>query len=116
GGSVCGTSHDGGGHGAGAVFRLRTDGTGFAVLHSFDGTDGSGPFATPIVDGSGNLYGTTGAGGPAGDGVVFTVKTDGTGYSVLHAFGPGGGIAPYASLALDASPRLHRTSRARGSR
>src|SRR5215831_16923716 len=44
-GNVYGTSHDGGGHGAGAVFKLKTDGTGFTVLHSFDVTDGSGPYA-----------------------------------------------------------------------
>src|SRR5262249_45596969 len=92
-----------------------TDGTGFTVLHSFDVTDGSGPYAALTLDASGNLYGTTGAGGPAGNGVVFTLKTDGSAYNVLHPFGSGDGARPYASLALDASGFLYGTTRDGGS-
>ena len=41
------------------------------MLHSFTGADGVGPYAAVILDGSGNLYGTTANGGSANDGTVF---------------------------------------------
>jgi len=41
------------------------------VLVSFNGTDGSYPSAALIADASGNLYGTTSAGGAAGKGTVY---------------------------------------------
>jgi uncharacterized repeat protein (TIGR03803 family) len=43
------------------------------VLWSFDGTDGASAWGSLILDSSGNLYGTTYAGGSKGDGVVFEV-------------------------------------------
>ncbi len=46
----------------------------FAVIHNFNGPDGSQPFAGPTLDSSGNLYGTTYAGGAAGLGTVFELK------------------------------------------
>jgi uncharacterized repeat protein (TIGR03803 family) len=47
---------------------------GFEVLHSFVGTDGSTPNATPTLDSKGNLYGTTATGGPGEGGVVFELS------------------------------------------
>jgi uncharacterized repeat protein (TIGR03803 family) len=41
------------------------------VLHDFNGTDGSRPYASLIFDAAGNLYGTTELGGPYGYGSVF---------------------------------------------
>mgnify|MGYP000950095010 CR=1 FL=1 len=47
--------------------------------------DGLGP--TDLIAGKdGNLYGTLEAGGGKGEGLVFTLKSDGTGYEVLHHF------------------------------
>ena len=43
----------------------------YSVLHTFDGRDGFQPDGGLIIDGRGNLYGTTVLGGKFGGGVVF---------------------------------------------
>jgi len=88
GGALFGTTSQGGAAGAGTLFRLNPDGTGYAVLHSFAGApgDGRGP-NTPLIAGSdGRLYGTTEQGGAGEGGTVFGVSPDGTGYSILCQF------------------------------
>jgi uncharacterized repeat protein (TIGR03803 family) len=99
---------------SGTVFRLRTDGTNFRVLHTFgrDPSDGVYPYASLILDGSGNLYGTTWTGGTSGLGTVFSLKTDGTSFQLLHTFagGPSDGAHPWASLILDLAGNLYGTT------
>jgi uncharacterized repeat protein (TIGR03803 family) len=71
------------------------------------GSDGANPRATLVLSGN-TLYGTAGGGGSSGNGTVFAVNTDGTGFRVLHSFTPfadpsqtnGDGAAPYAGLIL----------------
>jgi uncharacterized repeat protein (TIGR03803 family) len=48
----------------------------------------------------GTLYGTTASGGSSGDGTVFKVNTDGTGYTVLKNFTGSDGSGPAAGLVL----------------
>ncbi len=66
-GNLYGTTNIGGIHGYGTVFELvRTQGGAWAnrVLHSFgSGDDGALPYSGVILDGAGNLYGTTQEGG-----------------------------------------------------
>jgi uncharacterized repeat protein (TIGR03803 family) len=88
-----GTATGGGPLGNGVVFALKTDGTGFTNLYSFTATsgshdtnsDGSDPSGGLVLSGS-RLYGTTFGGGTWGNGTVFGVNTDGTGFTVLHTF------------------------------
>ncbi|HEV2379547.1 MAG TPA: choice-of-anchor tandem repeat GloVer-containing protein [Terriglobia bacterium] len=79
-GNLYGTTYYGGsvacnnGQGCGTVFKLDTTG-GETVLHSFTGgTDGAYPLAGLVLDGVGNLYGTTSLGGASGYGVVFALR------------------------------------------
>jgi len=51
----------------------------------YTNSDGANPDMALTVSGS-VLYGTTENGGPASYGTVFTMNTDGTGYTVLHTF------------------------------
>ena len=44
------------------------------VLKSFTGRNGSASTAPVLLDGAGNVYGTTTQGGHAGDGVVFRLS------------------------------------------
>ena len=72
-GDLCGTAASGGVYGHGAVFELKPKvGGGWTkkVLRSFNDNDG---FDAPglIIDGIGNLYGTTCHGGAYGWGTVF---------------------------------------------
>ena len=112
-GNLYGTTDQGGASNLGTVFTIRTDGTGFAVLHHFAGApDGANPNAGLTLDGAGNLYGTTAQGGASNDGTVFTVKTDGNGFVVLHTFtgGASDGANPQASLILDTVGNLCGTT------
>ena len=96
-----GTTIGGGPDGAGTVFSINTNGTGFQVVHSFSGgaTDGASPGAALTLVGS-TLYGTTGQGGAAGDGTVFSMNTDGSNFQILHAFSGADGSDPSAGLTL----------------
>jgi uncharacterized repeat protein (TIGR03803 family) len=44
------------------------------------------------------LYGTAASGGNSGDGTVFEVNTDGTGFTTLHSFSGSDGTVPEAGL------------------
>jgi uncharacterized repeat protein (TIGR03803 family) len=70
----------------GSVFKVNTDGTGFATINSFTSSYyGENPGAGLVVLGS-TLYGTTQGGGSGGSGTIFKINTDRTGYTVLHNF------------------------------
>jgi uncharacterized repeat protein (TIGR03803 family) len=83
-----GTTWEGGTHNFGVIYRLKTDGTGDTVIYNFpDGAYGLNPLAGVVTDGA-YLYGTTPSGGLTADGggVVFRIKNDGSGDTVLHSF------------------------------
>jgi uncharacterized repeat protein (TIGR03803 family) len=75
-GNLYGTTTYGGNsicpYGCGTVFKMTPSGT-LTDLHDFTGDDGKYPYSNLVFDASGNLYGTTSAGGPYGFGVVFKV-------------------------------------------
>jgi uncharacterized repeat protein (TIGR03803 family) len=97
GGTLYGTTSQGGTNNFGAVFSITTGGTE-NVIYSFKaGKDGEYPVAA-LTDVDGTLYGTTTEGGKYSDGVVFSVTTSGTEH-VLHSFGNGNdGTDPVAAL------------------
>jgi len=61
----------------GSVFGITTDGSGFNVIHTFLGADGSGPLAGVIEASDGLFYGTTEKGGAHGKGTLYRVAKDG---------------------------------------
>jgi uncharacterized repeat protein (TIGR03803 family) len=92
--TLYGTAYQGGSAGYGTVFKVNTDGTGFATLHSFTAfsattpqtnSDGALPLAGLILSGR-TLYGTASCGGSGGLGTVFKVNTDGTGFATTCTF------------------------------
>jgi uncharacterized repeat protein (TIGR03803 family) len=110
GGTLYGTTHSGGTNDGGTVFSVDTNGTGFAVLHTFTGgSDGDNPYAGLIAAG-GTLFGTVGNGG-ADYGTVIAVTTNGTVCTTLHTFtnSPEDGVSPHASLILSGNT-LYGTS------
>jgi uncharacterized repeat protein (TIGR03803 family) len=98
--TLYGTTSQGGSSGNGTVFKLNTDGTGFESLYNFSATspqtsgngfsniDGVAPHGGLVLS-SNTLYGTTAFGGNGGNGTIFGINTDGTGFQVLHAFASG---------------------------
>lgn len=83
-----------------------------SVLWSFGGAsgDGKGPSGALVLDGAGNLYGTTAGGGAYSSGTVFKITASGR-ESVLHSFGgPMDGQTPVAGLLKDSSGNLYGTT------
>jgi uncharacterized repeat protein (TIGR03803 family) len=81
-----GTTSQGGLNSEGTIFKIKPDGTDFTkLLDCSSATIGSNPSSTLISDGT-YLYGTMATGYPSGDGSVFRMLPDGTGFSVLHPF------------------------------
>lgn len=118
-GNLYGTTPEGGSsttncspnYGCGAVFKIAADGTE-TVLYAFTGgSDGSSPQTKPLLDSSGNLYGTTGAGGEQNTGTIFKLAPDGT-ETVLHSFPGenGDGSSPDCGLISDKKGNLYGTT------
>jgi uncharacterized repeat protein (TIGR03803 family) len=136
-GNLYGTASTGGNYSAGVVFRLSRGGLGWkhAVLHHFhygsegDFSDGAAPLSRLAMDGGGNLYGTTSAGGDGGGrhaGTVYRLSPTGTGWqeTVLHHFCSesavrpppldpipcADGANPVAGVIIDAAGNLYGTA------
>jgi len=105
-----GTAYAGGTNGNGTVFAVNTNGTGFTTLHTFTATsgsnstnsDGANPYTGLILSGN-TLYGTASGGGTNGNGTVFAVTANGTGFRTLYHFSATSGSNPTNSDG--ASPR-----------
>ena len=101
--------------GCGVVYELSPAGQE-TLLYTFPvGTDGSLPAAPVVLDGTGNLYGTTSEGGGLINvGTVYKINPAGQ-ESILHTFTFGSdGAAPSAGLALDSMGNLYGTTGAGG--
>jgi uncharacterized repeat protein (TIGR03803 family) len=111
-GNLYGTTVSGGASNDGVAFELSPFSGGGTpwnetVLQSFGGTNGIHPYAGLVADGSGNVYGTTVAGGASGDGTVFKLTPPATGTeTVLFSFSGANGNYPFANLTIDAKGNL----------
>lgn len=106
-----------GGDGYGAVYELsKSNGTWREkILHGFGQTgDGIEPEAGVIFDTAGDLYGTTGAGGAYGNGMVFELTPNQNGTwseHILYSFtGGNDGGAPLDSVTLDSELNAYGTT------
>jgi uncharacterized repeat protein (TIGR03803 family) len=93
-----GTTFTGGANNLGFIFKVNTNGTEFKVLHDFEGSDGENPWAGLLAYND-KLYGTTMSGG--GDntvGTIFSINTDGSGFTNLHRFTGLAGNSPQSGL------------------
>jgi uncharacterized repeat protein (TIGR03803 family) len=117
-GHMYGTSNVGGTHGdLGTVFKFTLIPAGWDEmnLHGFgDGTQGSYPEGSLLIDSEGNLYGTTYQGGTKGYGTVYELIPEpngGYGYGQLYNFtGKTDGAWPTASLVMDSLGNLYGTA------
>jgi uncharacterized repeat protein (TIGR03803 family) len=117
-GMLYGTTAAGGSNSVGTVFTLSTNGTGFAVLHTFvtNGVDGASPAGGLLLGNDGTLYGLTEAGGTNNAGSVFELNTTGNDYALLHNFQTNGadGTAPGSGLLQGANGALYGTTQQGG--
>jgi uncharacterized repeat protein (TIGR03803 family) len=95
GSAVFGATTAGGAFANGTLFSINTNGAALSVLHDFtlldsiSGTnaDGAAPWGGLILSGN-SVFGTASTGGNGGNGVVFSMSTNGTNFTVLHHFSP----------------------------
>src|SRR5208337_2767854 len=84
----------------------------YKVLHSFTGTDGSGPWGGVTLGRNGSVYGTTAGGGVCG--TVFRLTPQASGHwkeIVLHQFGSGHDPCdPNSTVIFDEAHNLYATS------
>lgn len=120
-GNLYGTTLGGGAYSSGTVFELTRSGSGWneTVLYSFCAAagcpDGAGAFSGVTMDSSGNLYGTTNAGGNGlqcefGCGVVYRLAPQSSGgwmETVLLTFNGADGLDPEAGITIGPDGNLY---------
>jgi uncharacterized repeat protein (TIGR03803 family) len=115
-GDLFGTTFTGGAFGGGTVFEIVKTSSGYAAtpttLVSFNGANGAELVGG--LDGNGNLFGTTAAGGTFGDGTVFEIVKTSSGYAstptTLVNFNGANGNEPVTGVIADANGNLFGTS------
>lgn len=93
-GELYGASAAGGQSGAGVIYKLKKHGSAYQVIHTFSGNPAVSPAGPLVADSSGTLYGTTLLGGgtasgcdySGGCGVAYSIKPDGSDFTVIHQF------------------------------
>jgi uncharacterized repeat protein (TIGR03803 family) len=121
-----GTTDIGGTSDNGTVFELipASGGSGWTqkVIHKFTGPpDGATPSSGLLLGKNGVLYGVTGTGGTAGDGVIFKLTPPASGpgdwtETILHNFeGGNDGVGPYGTLIADKNGVLYGSAVGGGS-
>src|SRR5579884_183333 len=98
--TLYGTAIQGGYYGRGTLFSVKTDGTGFTVLHHFSALDinghnpdgaeslSNGMYGGGCLSGllGGTLFGTATFGGAYGSGTIFSLNRDGSNFQTLYNF------------------------------
>ncbi|HZV33370.1 MAG TPA: choice-of-anchor tandem repeat GloVer-containing protein [Verrucomicrobiae bacterium] len=95
--TLFGTTLYGGSNGQGIIFKMNADGSGYTILHNFTageaqnfGLTPPNTFSPPVIQANdGALYGVATGGSNYQHGMAFKLKTDGSGFTVIHNFGAG---------------------------
>jgi uncharacterized repeat protein (TIGR03803 family) len=84
-GNAFGATNAGGASGLGTIYEVAAGSGVVTTLASFDGTDGSRPEDTLLLDKSGDLFGTTFSGG-SGNGTIFELQSGSSTITTLVSF------------------------------
>jgi len=118
-GDLYGTAVDKGANKNGTIFRGSPNTQRGRVLHNFDASDGSAPWAGLTLATDGNFYGTTPWGGvisdncpespPPGCGTIFKITSDGA-FTTLYEFDGSDGANPFSALMQAANGNFYGTT------
>ncbi len=104
-GNLFGTTKNGGGTNMrGTVFEVAAGTQTIMTLVIFNNKNGADPQSKLLIDANGNLYGTTGVGGPKLDGTAFELYKNG-GYTLsnMNFFNGTNGESPAGALFADSN-------------
>ncbi|MFC2149636.1 choice-of-anchor tandem repeat GloVer-containing protein [Candidatus Auribacterota bacterium] len=108
-----GMTSEGGDSDAGVIFSIDTAGGNYTLIHNFAGgnDDGQSPYGNLTLS-DGMLYGMTRSGGDGNNGVIFSIDTAGSSYTLLHELlgTPDDGRLPYGDLTISGSTLYGMTS------
>ena len=111
--TLFGGAHNCGANNCGTVYKLRKTSSGWKeiILHSFNGSDGSSPFAGLFLR-LGTLYGTTSTGGAFNQGTAFSLTQRNYTFieTVLCSFNGTNGTSPVSGMVPDSAGNLYGTT------
>jgi uncharacterized repeat protein (TIGR03803 family) len=93
--------------GCGVIFKVNSKTGAESIVHTFVGKDGAVATGGPILDSSGNLYGTTWAGGVYDQGTVFKIDTTGALTTLYNFTGQSDGGLPFSGVTADQAGNLY---------
>jgi uncharacterized repeat protein (TIGR03803 family) len=73
-GFLYGSTNTGGTLGDGTLYKVKTNGTNYAVIYDFDKTTGANPTTQPFLLTTGIIYGMTSTGGSKNEGVLYSLN------------------------------------------
>jgi uncharacterized repeat protein (TIGR03803 family) len=110
GGNLYGTTETGGASDSGTVFKIDAATGALTTLASFNDANGVSPYGDLISDAGGNMYGTTGGGGPGGRGTVFKLTPATGSVTTVASFNGANGSLPRAGLIAGVDGNLYGTT------
>lgn len=121
-GALYGTTVAGGSFGAGTIFKVNKDGSGYARLFNFLSSQVHTPYGALIEGQDGALYGSALAFGSSStrQGGLFKINKDGSGFLLLHAFNRSvlsygaDGQKPYSGLIFGSDGAFYGTTQKGG--
>jgi uncharacterized repeat protein (TIGR03803 family) len=114
GGLLYGSTSSGGSSGNGSLFLFDTNSLEFSTFYSFTGDPSNGQSPNDVLVAGAVIYGTTTYGGTNNFGGVYSVGTNGLGFTSLYSFGDSpDGATPLGQLVLSAGT-LYGTTRVGG--
>ena len=102
-GDLFGTTQSGGASNLGTVYEIVKGSGVVTTLVSFNGADGSNPYAGVVLDSGGDLFGAAAYGGAHGDGTVFEIVHGSHSITALASFSGANGQFPYGGVVLNSS-------------
>lgn len=93
-GYLYGTTEYGGANNQGVIFKINRNGDGCIILKEFSTEDGTLPRGSLIQIHTGEIVGTTYAGGANLSGTIFKINMDGSGFTRLFEFDSDTGVGP----------------------
>jgi uncharacterized repeat protein (TIGR03803 family) len=110
GNKLYGATNGGGSMDSGCIYSININGSGYADIFDFTGLNtGRSPFGGLTLVG-GTLYGTAAYGGLLELGCIFSVDTDGSGFTDMHDFIGVSGAVSGSTLALSGNTLLGMTA------